>query len=117
MPADYQPPKPERLATAENTLTKGWEAWETESHLSQDAAGTQLVDQKKMGEDKFRESDRWRDFEIRMNPVLTKDEVLPEHDEVLQMIKERYLGLDDEHARRWRNKYKYLELPNLQEVY
>ena len=64
---------------------------------------------------KSQESDR--DYNIRMNPVLTKDEVLPEHGGALHLIKERYLGLDEEHVRRWQGKYKFLDRENLQEVY
>ena len=52
-----------------------------------------------------------------MNPTVTKEEILPEEDELLQNIKERYLGIDEEHARRWKSKYKYLNLQNLQEIY
>jgi hypothetical protein len=33
------------------------------------------------------------------------------------MIKERYLGLDEEHDRRWKNKYTFLETNNLQDIY
>lgn len=102
-----------RIARAGNTLTQGWEAWDTETHTA-DAGRTVLRDIEKT---KVESEENERDYEIRMNPVLTKDEVLPEEDELLQNIKERYLGIDEEHARRWKSKYKYLGLQNLQEIY
>ena len=60
-------------------------------------------------------SEKW--LAIEGDPAITKDDVAPENDEVLQLIKERYMGLDDEHNRRRRLKDKLLEVSALQEKY
>jgi len=60
-------------------------------------------------------SEKWK--AIEGDPSITKDDVSPEMDEVLQLIKERYMGLDDEHNRRRRLKDKLLEIQALQEKY
>lgn len=113
LPLELKPERPDRMARAGNTLTQGWEAWETETQTA-DAGRTVIRDIEKT---KLKSQESERDYEIRMNPVLTKDEVLPEEDELLQTIKERYLGIDEEHARRWKSKYQFLGRQNLQEVY
>lgn len=54
----------------------------------------------------------------RFNPILTKDEVMPQNDELLQIIKERYTGVDVEYNSRWKRKYALgLEVDNLHDIY
>ena len=60
-------------------------------------------------------SEKWK--AIEGDPSITKHDVSPENDEVYKLIKERYMGLDDEHNRRKRLKDKLLEVSALQEKY
>jgi len=60
-------------------------------------------------------SEKWK--AIEGDPSITKHDVSPENDEVYKLIKERYMGLDDEHNRRKRLKDKLLEVGALQEKY
>ena len=97
-----------RINSANQSLAQGWDAWDTETESN--AGNSHIASQKKKLD---KESEKW--FET--NPIFTKDVINPENDEVLQMIKERYLGLDEEHERRWKNKYVFLETNNLQDIY
>ena len=81
-------------------------AWDTETESN---AGKSIIISQRKRHERDKDSDKW----FESNPIFTKDVVNPENDEVLQMIKERYLGLDEEHDRRWKNKYTFLETNNL----
>lgn len=91
----------------------GWEAWETDTFEN---------NQNRQG----RLDDGWGLTGRQLHPVkdddwdpkIRKNDVQPSKQDVYQEIKDRYLGLDSDFTRRWKNKYNHnMELDNLHEIY
>lgn len=110
----------------DSVLTKGWDGgWETDLL----PIPVSPKDIEKKAKQKFNTSARRnvnkediseiseRFKAIQNDPNIQKDDVLPENDEVLQLIKERYLGLDEEHNRRIRLRDEILQVEKLQQIY
>ena len=92
-------------------LAGGWEVgegWETDPAMapaSPAMVGVEAMKKKMLRTRRIDQvgelseiSDRWKT--IAQDPAITKDDIMPHNDEVLQMIKDRYMGRDDEYHRR-----------------